>query len=771
MRKPIWLAALALASCSYAAPIRHNYDLINVLWKITIQPEQHRIEGEDTNTVTLLSDSDTVQFHCMNLNVSSVTVNGVVAKFDTADDLLTVQLPSRGKAGQTLKFRAVYSGSPKRGLYFVDPQHAFPSKTGMVYSQGEGEDNRFWVPTYDLPDDKATSESFITVPKSWKAVSNGKFEGVTSQGETKTFHWKMSQPFSTYLISVVAVEYVEGKGQWHGIPVDYWVPPGLASEGSQSFSNTPKMIDLYSRLTGVDYPYPKFSQEVVGDFVVGGMENITAVTQMIRTLHVANSEPLNDSTGLVAHELAHQWFGDLITCRTWEHIWLNEGFATFLPIFLDREWHGQDWFDFDRYSNFEGAIDSIGSRGRKEVAGALGSVQDVTMGSPYPGGASRILMLMHRLGETTFWKGIHAFLTKYAFQPATTSEFFDVMSEVSGQDLGDFQSQWYHTAATPSLSVSTEGSDVVVRQLAPYYKLDLPVWFLDGQSWVKKSIHVDGPVSRMSSPLAGLPMLLDPEGWTIMELAYQNNQSAEAISSLYRHAPNPAAKARIVAELFPRLSVSDRIKLAREEKVAALVSLIAGRLGSEGQDYLVELTNSPDIRIANSAVEALGGFPQSAAAVMRLKDLAASHPNEALREHAMHSLLLQGSDASWASQAWGTSAFDEGFRVMALEWWASHDALKAREVSLQVLSGTEPEPVRIAACNALGRVKGGHEVLEALRRVATENSYRARLAAIRALGELGDSAALPTLQGVSRFEPGGIVGAAAASVKQIQDRK
>src|SRR6201999_993145 len=122
---------------------------------------------------------------------------------------------------------------------------------------------------------------------------------------------------------------------------------------------TPKMIDLYSKLTGVDYPWPKFTQETVGDFMFGGMENVSAVTQTIRTLHPASVEPLRDSTYLVAHELAHQWFGDLITCQTWEHTWLNEGFATTLPTFWNRSVRGKDAFDMDCYNNFQGVFEHI----------------------------------------------------------------------------------------------------------------------------------------------------------------------------------------------------------------------------------------------------------------------------------------------------------------------------------------------------------------------------------------------------------------------------
>ncbi|HWD37634.1 MAG TPA: M1 family metallopeptidase [Fimbriimonas sp.] len=381
-----WLALAGLSSFSLAAlaaPIRHNYDLKNVLWKLSLSMEAGSIAGDVTNTVTLSEDTSTVQFHCAQLDVSKVTVNGTDATFDLSDDRLTVNLPTAAKTGQTLDIRAIYTGTPARGFYFVPDFRAFPAKTGMVYTQGEGEDNHFWLPTYDYPDDKATTECYVTVPKDWTAISNGKQLDTTEAGGNKVIHWKMPLPYSTYLISLVAGPYSKVSDQWHGIPVDFYVPPGLEREGKASFGATPKMIDLYSKLTGVDYPWPKFAQETVGDFMFGGMENVSAVTQTIRTLHPPSTKPVRDSTYLNAHELAHQWFGDLITCKTWEHTWLNEGFATTLPMFYTRATRGQDAFDLERYGNLEGAIDSIGSRGRKDVPGAVGSVPTVTMGSAY----------------------------------------------------------------------------------------------------------------------------------------------------------------------------------------------------------------------------------------------------------------------------------------------------------------------------------------------------------------------------------------------------
>ena len=765
-----FLLALLVAG-AFAEPVGHTYDLKNVLWKLSFSMAKGTISGDVTNTVTLTEVTDTVQFHCEELNVSKVTVNGAMAPFDTKDGKLTVTLAAVGEPGQVLKVRTIYTGAPVRGLYFVPGSRAFPSKSDVIYTQGQGEDNHFWLPTYDKPDDKATTECFVTVPNGWTAISNGSLLGVTHAGATDVFHWKMPLPFSTYLISLVAGPFEQVKDHWRSVPVDFYVPPGLVKEGQASFGATPKMIDLYSKLTGVDYPWPKFAQEVVGDFMYGGMENVSCVTQTIRTLHPPSTEPVRDSTYLVAHELAHHWFGDLITCRSWEHSWLNEGFATTLPMFYNRATRGQDTFDLDRYRNFEGAIDTMGMRGRKEVAGAIGSVANPNMGSIYDGGCSRIMMLYHLLGEERFWKSIHAFLESYKFQPVTTEDFFGVVSKTSGEDLSAFVKQWFYSPATPSLSAAIVGGDLVIDQLAPYYTLDLPVWVLDGEAWVKKSIHVDGARSKLAlGDLASKPLLVDPEVWTPMELSYKMPYTGAQVDALYAHAPNAAQRARLVAHVFDSIPVADRITAARGEKTVGVLQMIADHLGAEGEAYLLEMTMQSDKRVENSGLQALGRLKLSPEAIARVTAVAANDPNEAVRETATQALLNNSTDTGFGQKVWTMHAFDDGYRVMAMNWMGKNQPEKARMLALGVLANPDSEPLRVASINVLAAVKegaGGHEVYDALIKVAKETSYGARIAAINALAALGNKAAISVLKPFTMHGPGGVVGTAQGAVNAL----
>jgi aminopeptidase N len=766
------LLASCLAFCAYGAPVKHNYDLTHVLWRLSVNMAKQTIAGDVTNTLTLTEDSQTVELHCSELEVSKVWVDGKAAQFTNREDKLTVTLPALGTSGQTLAVRTVYTGTPVNGFLFVKAENAFPAKTPIVYTQGQGEDNHYWLPTYDLPDDKATSESYVTVPLDWTAVANGAVLGIEKGSGVHTYHSKMDQPHSTYLISLVAGPLVEVKDKWRTTPVSFFVPPGLVEEGKASFGSTPKMIQYFSKLTGVDYPYAKFAQEAVPDFMYGGMENITAVTQTARTLHRPDTEPVNSSINLVAHELAHQWFGDLITCRTWEHSWLNEGFATTLPMFLRGDWYGKDYFDLDRYGNLEGAVDTIGSRGRKDIATEIGSAKEVTVGSVYDGGCSRIMLLYRMLGDDTFWRAIKQFLTEYGYKPSTTEDFFKVFEEVSGKELDGFVKQWYYTSATPSLIAKLDGDTLVVNQLQPYYTLDLPVWIWANGVWVQKDFKVAGKESRLDlGDLAGKPMLLDPEAWIPMELQYDIAFTPQDVAAMYAHAPNVAQKARIVRFLFDTIPVAQRIGIGHTEKFEGLLQMIATHIPAEGSSYLLELSRNDDPRVVRAAIVQMGNLAKDAALVIRAQEVAKNHKNEAVRESAMQSLLNWSSDPALARRVWGMRAFDDGYRVMALDWFSKRAPGECREKALAFIAKPDGEYVRTKAAQVLGVVKekaGERRVYDALIAIARENSYRTRLAAITSLGQLGNNNAIEVLMPFTTHGPGGVRGAAQTAIDLLK---
>src|SRR5215813_15575057 len=325
-------AAPAQADERYARS--RDYDLQHSRVALRFEPEQKKVMGEVTHSGSLLRDGlEKISFDSVGLRIQSVRINKSANKFETTENKLVVTLPKGAKPGTKYEIEIKYEGTPSKGLYFILPDKDDPKRPLQIWTQGESEDTRYYLPTYDYPNDRLTTETILTVPASWLTVANGKLIGVTDAGSgNKTWTWRESVPSSTYLITVVAGEFDEVKDSWRGIPVTYYAPKGRGDRLSVNYSRTPAMIDLFSKKLGVDYPWEKYAQVMVDDFVAGGMENSSATTNTSSSLNHPKlaAEYLTGEDDLISHELGHQWFGDLVTTKDWGNIWLNEGFATFM---------------------------------------------------------------------------------------------------------------------------------------------------------------------------------------------------------------------------------------------------------------------------------------------------------------------------------------------------------------------------------------------------------------------------------------------------------
>ena len=216
-----------------------------------------------------------------------------------------------------------YQGSPKKGLYFILPNKSYSTQPKEIWTQGEAEDTRYYIPIYDYPNDRTTTEMIVTVPRDWVTVSNGKLESVVDAGQgMKTWTWRQSQPISTYLISLVAGEFDESKKPGATFPWTTACPAEKRSASSRRLSRTPDMLSFFSDRLGVPYPWDKYDQTAVDQFTLGGMENVSATTLTARgLLHPALAhESLEGADGLISHEMSHQWFGDLVTCKDWANL-------------------------------------------------------------------------------------------------------------------------------------------------------------------------------------------------------------------------------------------------------------------------------------------------------------------------------------------------------------------------------------------------------------------------------------------------------------------
>lgn len=729
----------------------HEYRLQSVRWDLSIDFPNGAIAGAVTNTVVPTRDGAALVFDCCNLDVSKVEVDGTVAGVQTNGKVIVVQPASPLAKGKPAAVTISYSGKPEAGIYFVPAARTYPAHTDIVYTQGEMVDNRYWLPTYDEPDDKATFEGTIHVPAGWKALSNGYLVDVKHEGATDAWHWKLDQPCSTYLISLVAGPYDIVPDGNDPVPVSFWVPEGLDEWGRAAFGGTDKIVRFYSKLTGVPFPWPKYSQSAVADFMFGGMENVTCTTQTITALHPFSVEPNVDTTGLVAHELAHQWFGDLVTLKDWSHTWLNEGWASFLPNFWDREKYGQEAYDLDRLGVFNGGVSAHQGRTDRGVVWT-GYQEPIDMfdNFAYPGGASRMFMLMHAVGEDRFWPAITAYLNTYRYKNATTDDFFNSLSKSLGVDLRGFEKQWFYTPAAPTLTVKRDGNDVTIQQGPVPFELPLDVLLVNPDGSVEKR-HVTLPATSSTdiTDVNGRLVLIDPEVWLMAEISYDTGYTPADWRQLYQLAPNAAEKERIIDDpkAFGAFDLQEKVSLARNERSVRLLEKMIPQIPDE--EFLLDMSQMADTRLIAAAAEEMAHLKADRHVTERLRDLWTSSPNDVVKNDALASLLVLTSDPALADQAYATDSYDERIRKTALDWWEVHVPDKAREVSLAALAGNASEPIKLEAISVLGRVKdrpGEHKVYEVLASYMGERSNSTLRAAINALADYGDPAAIPLIE-------------------------
>jgi aminopeptidase N len=330
--------------------------------------------------------TDTVRLDAEHLTIERASdARGRTLRFSADTSHVTVRLARRAVVGDTVEFTLSYHGTPERGLYFVPRRH-------VIWSQGEATETRAWIPTYDAPNDKTTWDFFVTADSGHKLLSNGRLVEVTPSGGGRqaVWHWAQEQPASTYLYSVVVGPFTVLKDQWRGIPVNYWTYADTVNAAWRAFGETPGMIEFFSQVLGVPYPWAKYDQSLIPDFTYGGMENVSATTQTDLILHDAGSEPQGSGRGLAAHELAHQWFGDLTTTADWADVWLNEGLTTYMESVHTEKTRGWDAAALEWGDQQQGAMGADQNVERPLVWGEYEGTDPIRLffsGHVYPKGA------------------------------------------------------------------------------------------------------------------------------------------------------------------------------------------------------------------------------------------------------------------------------------------------------------------------------------------------------------------------------------------------
>lgn len=343
-----------------------------------------------------------------------------------------------------------------RGLYFINPLGKEEGKPRQIWTQGETQSNSCWFPTVDIPNEKITQEIAITVDDKDITLSNGELmmSKINSDGK-RTDYWKQTKPHAPYLVMLAVGEFAQVKDFWRdSIPVDYYVEPAYKPYAKMIFGNTPEMLEVFSRKLGVDYPWDKYSQIVVRDFVSGAMENTSAVIHFDRVQHDAREHLDQPYEDIIAHELFHHWFGDLVTCESWSNLPLNESFATYGEYIWNEHKYGQLFADHEFNRNLFAYLASKNKHKVEPIRYHYHNRDEMFDVVSYQKGSLILHQLRKMIGDEAFFSALKLFLTRHAFNTAEIANLRMAFEEITGQDLQWYFNQWFLKAGHPELFVN-----------------------------------------------------------------------------------------------------------------------------------------------------------------------------------------------------------------------------------------------------------------------------------------------------------------------------
>ena len=434
---------------------------------VTLDFETQTVHGDVTTWFSaLFEEVRAITLDAAELAISQVTLadGDKPLLFWTEGEQLRVTLDRTYHFGEEFGVRVRYHAQPRTGLRFVAPTKGDSQLPRQAWTQGETQFHHYWLPCHDFPNDRATTALSATVPASFIAISNGRLEEAHENGDgTKTFRWRQDVPFPAYLITLVAGEYSELQATAQSgdreIPLTYNVPPGREDDGWAMMGKTPGMIAYYTEHFGLEYPYVKYAQTVAETFM-GAMENVSATTHTYRLLGDARARLDWKAEPVVAHELVHQWFGDLLAVRDWSHTWLKESFATYFEATWMEHEYGVDEFREELRENLNAYLDGD-AHGRRPIVYNVyrKNGEELFDVHDYQKGSLVLHMLRNILGEAPFWRGVQRYAQRNRGREVITADFERALEEATGRSLAQFFEQWLYKAGHPEFTVSYTWDD------------------------------------------------------------------------------------------------------------------------------------------------------------------------------------------------------------------------------------------------------------------------------------------------------------------------
>lgn len=548
----------------YRGEKTRHFQLIHTQLDVRFDWENQQLNGKASlmlkpyfyDQSELVLDAKDFDFHDITIVKGE---NQITPEYDYDGKKLTISLGETYARDQKLYIKIDYTAKPnegrdsldlsndKKGLYFINPSGEIKGKPRQIWTHGETESASKWFPTIDAPNQKSTQEIFITVDEDLKTLSNGKLIYSKSNSDsTRTDYWKMDKPHAPYLFMLAVGDFAVVQDEWNGKEVSYYVEPHYEQYADDIFGNTPEMISFFSETFNYPFPWQKYSQVVVRDFVSGAMENTTASVFM-EDLQVNSRELLDYNwDDIIAHELLHQWFGDLVTCESWANIPLNEAFATYGEYLWKYHNYGRDESDYHLHEELTTYLEEAETKQVDLIRFDYLDDDEMFDSHSYAKGGLILHMLRNYLGDEAFFQSLEYYLKKHAFGKAEVHELRLAFEHTSGEDLNWFFNQWFMDAGHPILKVEEEylAEDRLFilkvwqeqnTDLYPVYKLPLTLDLWENGIKDQYLIEIDRPYQEFEFEDISAPdlLLLDSDYLLVGEINHK--KSTEQWLYQYQH--------------------------------------------------------------------------------------------------------------------------------------------------------------------------------------------------------------------------------------------
>lgn len=750
----------------------------------------------------------------VNLQINSVQVDGAIQPFDYDGEQLQIRLQSLTTAGKPITLTIDYQvEKPQRGIYFIAPTADYPDKPTQVWTQGEDEDSRYWFPCFDYPGQLATSEIRVRVPKQYLAISNGELVATEAAGDDKIYHWLQKQVHPTYLMTLAVGDFAELQDEWQGKPVIYYVAKGREADARRTMGKTPRMIEFFSQTYGYPYPFPKYAQVCVEDFIFGGMENTSTTLLTDRCLLDERAALDNrNAESLVAHELAHQWFGDLVVIKHWSHAWLKEGMASYAEVLWTNHEYGADEAAYYLLNEARSYLSEDSSRYRRPIVTHIyREAIELYDRHLYEKGACVYHMIRAELGDELFFKTIRTFVQDNAHRTVETVDLLRAIEKATGRNLQFLFDQYVFRGGHPDYKVaySWDGDSQLAKititqtQANPgdsssnsgLFDLKIPIGFGfikdEKPSLQTFTVRVHEYEQSFYFPLPEKPQFISFDvGNAHLKTVALEYPLAELKAQL-QYDPDPVSRiyaAEAIAKKGGLEAVKALAASLQQEPFWAVRAEVAEQLGNVKLDQafteLAKGLHDSEARVRRSVVGALSTI-KTLDSFNALKPIAeqgdASYYVESTALSGLGSIAATFIDRPetetllqlYRSVLNERAGWNETIRSGAI---AGLSRLKTSEAALDLIlqytaPGT-PQALRLAAIRALGTISTGQtnvnleRILNRLEELSRESFFLTQVSTVSALGQMETVKAMGILSALVDQTPDGRVRRMAEEARQ-----